>query len=184
MTTQKIITKKIVINVTSVIAIITILSICFIVFYKWDVKDGIANYADAYCEMDQDCLIDLSKVTPFNWDKAYIFQPGELYPYIDKAIGMKYNFIDVGLKFIFIKDNKIIYSEEYFPYPDLREFNQIHPNFSGNGKGNYFPDYYYITKENSKIFIKRHSSYSKKNNHYYLYPSNEYQSEKSNPYEK
>ncbi|EQB99347.1 hypothetical protein B738_18314 [Photorhabdus temperata subsp. temperata M1021] len=98
---------------------------------------------------------------------------------------MHYQFIDVGVKFIFIKNNEIIYSEEYFPYPDYRNKNQLEPHFASLYAKNNYPGYYFLTKGNSQLLIKKyHSKLRKRNVFYEISPSNENQSEKSNPYEK
>ncbi|MDE9527710.1 hypothetical protein [Xenorhabdus bovienii] len=162
------------------IVIIAIVSIYHTASYKWDVKDAITSYVDNNCEWRNECLVDFRNVIPFEWDRAYIFQPGDAPENINIAIGMKYNFVDVGLKFIFIKGNEIVYSEEYFPDPEFEEKAHIYPKF--NNEGSNFPDYYYITKENSKIFIQNTSTTYGARQSYVVRPSNEYQSEKNNSY--
>ncbi|ERT14100.1 hypothetical protein [Photorhabdus temperata] len=107
-----------------------IVFIYFIFFRKWDVRNGISAYVNKHCQIDQKCLVDLQDITPFHWERAYIFPTGTRPKTIDNAIGMHYQFIDVGVKFIFIKNNEIIYSEEYFPYPDYRNKNQLEPHFA------------------------------------------------------
>ncbi|MBS9435365.1 hypothetical protein [Photorhabdus hainanensis] len=174
-------------NLSIVLIIFSIfVSVYFIFFKKWDVREAIADYTNEHCQINQECLIDLSKITPFHWDRAYIFPTGTRPKSIEKAIGMHYQFIDVGVKFIFIKNKKIVYFEEYFPYPDYRDKNQIVPNFASllYPESN-FPEYYFLTKENSQLFIKRYhgtSSKRKRNMFYEISPSNENQSEKNNLY--
>ncbi|MDC9582933.1 hypothetical protein PSI15_15405 [Xenorhabdus sp. PR6a] len=159
--------------------------IYFVFFYKWDVKEAIAVYGDANCPMDQGCLVDLYKLTPFSWDRAYIFPVGADKKFIDEAIGMHYQFVDVGVKYIFIKDNHIVYSEEYFPDLDYRDKNQVLPHFAGSDPKDNAPIYYFLTKENSQLIIKKYQSLSRKRNRLYgISPANENQSEKSNPYKK
>ncbi len=155
-------------------------------FLQWDIRKGIADYTDEHCQLDQECLVSLQAITPFSWDRAYIFPTGAPSNKINEAIGLDYSYIDIGNKFIFIKNNKIIYSEEYFPDPDHHNKNQLMIYFAsdGNSEGPY-PKYYYLTPKNNQLHIKK--QFSQRDwgdaSFYNIKPTNENQSEKGNPYQ-
>nr|WP_314267294.1 hypothetical protein [uncultured Moellerella sp.] len=179
--------KLININVLISLIILTILTLIYLsFFYKWDIREGIADYIDEHCQLDQECLVSLQAITPFSWDRAYIFPTKARKDYINKAIGMNYNYTGIGDKFIFIKDNIIIYSEEYFPDPEHYNKTQLAIYFAsdGNSDGSY-PKYYYLTAENNQLQIKK--QFSQRDwgdaSFYNIKPTNENQSEKGNPYQ-
>ena len=178
--------KSLNIKILLVFITLTILSLIYLLFfYKWDIREGIADYTNKHCQLDQECLVSLQAITPFSWDRAYIFPTRALKNHINKAIDMNYNYMDIGDKFIFIKDNIIIYSEEYFPDPEHYNKTQlaIYFAFDGNPGGPY-PKYYYLTPKNDQLWIKK--QFSKKDwgdaSFYNIKPTNENQSEKGNPY--
>ncbi|CDH04988.1 conserved hypothetical protein [Xenorhabdus bovienii str. oregonense] len=168
------------------ISLVVLAFVYFIFFYKWDVKEAVAYYADVNCQVNKDCLIDLHKITPFDWDRAYIFQSGETRENIRDAIGVNFLYmIDVGVKYIFIKDNKIVYFEEYFPDMDYRDKNQVTPKFASYLLKGDYPSYYFLTKDNSQLLIKIRGDLQRKNNTFYeISPSNKNQFEKYNTYKK
>ncbi|CDG22949.1 conserved protein of unknown function [Xenorhabdus poinarii G6] len=179
---MKVSNKKILL-ILSAFAILTF--VYFFSFRQWDIKEVIVDYSNKHCQINQECLVDFKDLTPFSWDRAYIFPDGKNSKSINNAIGMQYRFTDVGLKFIFIRDKEIVYSEEYFPDLDCHDKNQIIPVFATLYPKNNYPSYYFLTKENSQLFITMRNSISSNCDMFYeISPSNEDQSEKSNPYKK
>ncbi len=168
------------------ISLVVLFLIYFIFFYKWDVKEAIASYADDNCQVNKDCMIDLQKITPFNWDRAYIFSRGITRKDISDAIGMNFqDMFDVGVKYIFIKDNQIVYFQDYFPDLDYRDKNQVIPKFAGYLVDEEYPSYYFLTKDNSQLLIKISDGVYRKNNTFYeISPSNKNQYEEYNTYKK
>jgi hypothetical protein len=58
-------------------------------------------------------------VTNFKWDKVYIFYVGASLENIEKVLGVPYTqWQDVGDRIIFVNQGKVVYHEEYFPYPE------------------------------------------------------------------
>jgi hypothetical protein len=66
---------------------------------------------------NENCEIDISKITSFKWHKLYVFKETATLEVIEKAIQQEYNyFTDVARRLIFIDSNdKIIYHEDIFP---------------------------------------------------------------------
>lgn len=77
--------------------------------------------ARLYCKCDGQikCIRQVKDVTTFKWDKVYIFSIGASLEDIEKTLGIPYKlWQDVGDRIIFIEKGKVVYHEEYFPYPE------------------------------------------------------------------
>jgi hypothetical protein len=61
---------------------------------------------------NSDCLIRLSEITNFDWDKAYFILAPVDNEYLNQILGLKYeNYQEFTHSIIFLNKNKIIYSE-------------------------------------------------------------------------
>lgn len=53
----------------------------------------------------------MSSLTPFDWDKMYVFSPSVHMEELDKYLGFHYPYFDdVANRMIFTKSNKIFYT--------------------------------------------------------------------------
>lgn len=74
------------------------------------------------CGKQDTCIRLVKDVTNFKWDKVFIFSVGTGLEEIEKVIGVPYReWQDVGDRIIFIDIEKVVYHEEYFPYPEQFE---------------------------------------------------------------
>ena len=66
---------------------------------------------------NENCEIDISKITSFKWNKLYVFKETARLEVIEKALNQKYPyFTDVARRLIFTdSEDKIIYHEDVFP---------------------------------------------------------------------
>ncbi|PHM73070.1 hypothetical protein [Xenorhabdus kozodoii] len=117
---------------------------------------GIIDYADKHCQKNTACLIDMNKIIPFDWDKMYIIDKGMAPEDIEKIVGVKFDY-ETGLfyKIIFVRDQKVIYSDEYHSSDESYMKKFIKPDFHypHEREGNYF-SYYAISKDNSILSVK------------------------------
>lgn len=76
---------------------------------------------------DENCNIDLSKITSFKWNKFYVFKETTTLEEIEKTLNQKYPyFTDIARRLIFIdKNNKIIYHEDIFPNVEGMQNNEV-----------------------------------------------------------
>lgn len=68
-------------------------------------------------DCNNSCVVDLSKITPFKWNRFYIFKETTSNEAVEKAINQKYPYFgDVARRLIFLdKNNRIVYHEDIFP---------------------------------------------------------------------
>jgi hypothetical protein len=93
--------------------------------YKGKLESQIEQYIDRHYITDTS-HIDISKITKFEWDTLYVFSERASLDEVEQAIGMQYSYFrDIGKRFIFIKQGKIIYHEDIYPYPDQIDDGQI-----------------------------------------------------------
>ncbi|WP_228005902.1 hypothetical protein [Xenorhabdus sp. BG5] len=136
---------------------------------------GIIDYADKHCQRNTTCLIDMNKIIPFEWDKMYIIDKGIAPEDIEKIIGAKFNYeTSLFYKIIFVRDQKVIYSDEYHPPNESYMKKFIKPNFHYpyERDGNYF-SHYAISKDNSILSVKIENEPLMSDKIYYnIFPSN------------
>lgn len=77
------------------------------------------DYADKHCQQNTDCVVNISKITPFKWDTLYVIDSGWDLDEIKSVIGAELKErTDIFSKIIFVKDGQVVYFEEYYYYPD------------------------------------------------------------------
>ncbi|WP_244185967.1 hypothetical protein [Xenorhabdus ishibashii] len=163
------------VNKSNMIIFSLMLGIVILFFSFENSKLGIIAYADKHCQRNTTCLIDMNKIIPFDWDKMYIIDKGISPEDIEKIIGAKFNYENsLFYKIIFVRDQKVIYSDEYHP-PDesyMKKF--IKPNFyyPHEREGDYF-SYYAVSKDNSILSVKIENEPLMSDKIYYnIFPSN------------
>ncbi|BET95294.1 hypothetical protein TCT1_02150 [Xenorhabdus sp. TCT-1] len=163
------------VNKSNMIIFSLILGIAILFFSFENSRLGIIAYADKHCQRNTICLIDMNKIIPFDWDKMYIIDKGIAPEDIEKIIGINFNYeTSLFYKIIFVRDQKVIYSDEYHP-PDesyMKKF--IKPNFyyPNERKGSYF-SHYAISKDNSILSVKIENEPLMSDKIYYnIFPSN------------
>jgi|GEM_PF-3174433 len=68
------------------------------------------------CDNVRICRLDIKEITQFDWDTMYVFKPTVSAAEIDDILGFKYPYFqDVAFRIIFIKDNQVVYHDDYFP---------------------------------------------------------------------
>jgi hypothetical protein len=74
------------------------------------------------CGEQDKCVRQVKDVTNFKWDKVYIFRVGTSLEDIEKGLGFPYKqWQDVADRIIFVGNGKVVYHEEYYPYPEYIE---------------------------------------------------------------
>ncbi|WP_273553031.1 hypothetical protein [Xenorhabdus sp. IM139775] len=147
--------------------------ILFLVFKNSQL--GIIDYADKHCQKNTICLIDMNKIIPFDWDKMYIIDKGMAPEDIEQIIGAKFNYeTSLFYKIIFVRDQEVVYSDEYHPVDDSYMKKFIKPNFHYpyEREENYF-SHYAISKDNSILSVKIENEPLMSDKIYYsIFPSN------------
>jgi len=91
-------------------------------------------------------VIDLSKVLTFDWDTMYFFSNANFLNEIDSMLGFHLKeYYDVGDRIVFTNNRRVVYYQEWFPYPDNIRKSVI---FDTNKK-------YFKVSRNSAIFSIR-----------------------------
>jgi hypothetical protein len=66
------------------------------------------------------CYVKMTDFTNFDWDSLYVFIGYTSLEEINERLGFEYPyFIDIAQRLIFIKSNKVVYHEEYYPDPEI-----------------------------------------------------------------
>ncbi|SFN85337.1 hypothetical protein SAMN05421579_1262 [Xenorhabdus japonica] len=164
-----------IINKNNIIVFTLILGIV-ILFLSFDnSRVRIVGYADKHCQKNTACLIDMNEITPFDWDKMYIIDKGMEPKDIENIIGATFNKkASLFYKIIFVRDNKVVYSDEYNSSGKSYEKKFIKPNFHYpyERKENYF-SHYAISKNNSIISVEiEHKPFISDKVYYKISPSN------------
>jgi len=99
--------------------IIFYLTIVLIYGCQNSIQKKIVNKINQQCKTADNCVIRMSEVTDFEWEKMYIFNENSSLEEINKALGFNYKYFkDVARRIIFTKSNKVVYQEDDFPYPE------------------------------------------------------------------
>ncbi|OKP02730.1 hypothetical protein Xedl_02140 [Xenorhabdus eapokensis] len=163
------------VNKSNMIIFSLILGITILFLSFENSRLGIIDYADKHCRKNTTCLIDVNKIIPFDWDKMYIIDKGISPEDIEKIIGVKFNY-ETGLfyKIIFVRDQKVIYSDEYHLSDESHMKKFIKPNFHYpyEKEGNYF-SHFAISKDNPILSVKIENEPLMSDKIYYnIFPSN------------
>ncbi|MBI6550202.1 hypothetical protein H8A87_16215 [Xenorhabdus sp. VLS] len=136
---------------------------------------GIIDYADKHCQKNTACLVDMTKIIPFDWDKMYIIDKGMGREDIEDIIGASFNEkASLFYKIIFVRNKKVIYSDEYYPSDESYVKKFLKPNFHYpyEREGNYF-SHYAISKNNSILSVEiKHEPFMSDKVYYKISPSN------------
>ena len=98
-----------------------ILSVLFIAIISGcsnELKDEIINNVDRKCagQADSNCIVDISKITKFQWDKMFVFPGWTTSDSISRIIGLVYAGNDVQddhSRLVFTNKNKIVHEEDF-----------------------------------------------------------------------
>ncbi|WP_337167639.1 hypothetical protein [Xenorhabdus bovienii] len=141
-------------NIIIVFALILGIVIVFLSFNNS--KLSLIGYVDKHCQKNTACLIDVNKITSFDWDKMYIIDKGMGREDIEYIIGAAFTGkASLFYKIIFVKNQKVIYSDEYYPHAESYEKKFLKPDFNYpyDIKGNNFI-YYAISRDNSILSVE------------------------------
>lgn len=164
-----------IINKNNIVALSLIFGIAVSFLIIHNSKLGIIDYADKHCHREIACLIDMNKITAFDWDKMYILDKGMKPRDIEAIIGAAFTGeASLFYKIIFVRNKRIVYEDEYHPNINAEEKKLLTPDFRYpfDGKGNHF-SYYAISKDNAILSMKiEKKSFVNNNTYYKLSPSN------------
>lgn len=132
----------------------------FLSFTLTSCKDSsIAAKLYSECDKQDKCIRKVKNVTNFKWEKVYIFSVGASLEEIQKVLNVPYNqWQDGGDRIIFVNLGKVVYHEEYFPYPEHIEKGRT---FFELNKAPYVGEYNSATFEVSKEVNKKGEWYYK-----------------------
>jgi hypothetical protein len=84
-------------------------------YKKSEFEKGIELKYNTVCKNSNICTINIRETTSFNWDKMYVFKTTASLEIINKTLGFNYPYFeDVAERIVFVKDNKIIYHDDYY----------------------------------------------------------------------
>ena len=154
---------KIIFGIVSLLVIFIILLIYVWYNKKYDmgpVAQKIINEIDNLENSNSECIVDLNKITDFEWDKVIVVSAdflaiGYSKEKIKNLWGIEYEF-QPGFKsrLLFIKNDSIVYEEEYLSSIE----NPVKFNISISPKLDY---YKILSYNNAKIFAGRNQYNSK-----------------------
>ncbi|PHM35985.1 hypothetical protein Xmau_04386 [Xenorhabdus mauleonii] len=145
-----------VVNKNNIIIFALLLGIVILLLFFSNKQWSIINYVDKHCQINTSCLIDISEITSFDWDKMYIIDKGMDREDIEDIIGTTFNdTASLFYKVIFVRNEKVIYSGEYNPSDESYEKKLIKPNFHypHETEEDYF-SHYSISKDNAIISVE------------------------------
>jgi hypothetical protein len=104
------------------------------------------------CPDKDNCVIDLSKVLTFDWETMYFFTNAYSLSEIDSILGFHLTeWYDVGDRIVFVKNNRVVYYQEWFPYPSDEIKNVV--VFDTNKK------YFRVSKKNAVFSIRKENDF-------------------------
>ncbi|NDK99614.1 hypothetical protein [Photorhabdus bodei] len=161
------------------------LLIVFFVFNsnrQFSIVKGMFDYADKHCQQNTDCVVNISKITPFKWDTLYVIDSGWDLDEIKSVIGAELKErTDIFSKIIFVKDGQVVYFEEYYYYPDSGGKKILVLDFDYENQEKGLIAYYRVPREAPKIVIKMKGDPSVEDKIYYLFSSANEQQVQRNP---
>lgn len=145
-------------------------------------ENELFNSLQSSCNIQNECIINLHKITSFEWDRVYFFQNRDK-NYIREVTKTSYDFqTDIGTQVVFIKNDKVVAYQEFFTVNDLnpawnikRKYIDIKFTLNKSYSNNdIYINYYYITPNNDKLKIKFNKSHPKgvTQESYSIYPTN------------
>ncbi|AOM41997.1 hypothetical protein A9255_16375 [Xenorhabdus hominickii] len=145
-----------VVNKNNIIVSALILGVVILFLSFNNSRLSIIDYADRHCQMNTTCWIDMNKITSFDWDKMYIIDKGMEHKDIEGIIGAAFNKkASLFYRIIFVRNQKVIYSDEYHPSDEAYVKKFLKPNFHYpyEKEGGYF-SHYAISKDNAILSVE------------------------------
>lgn len=83
-------------------------------YNKAKIEKDIYNAIAKECLSSSDCVINISKITTFDWDELFVINAGTRSDEVSKIIGIEYPSSDnyTRRRYIFLKDKVIVYKED------------------------------------------------------------------------
>lgn len=95
---------------------VLILIIAFLSCNESNIQSPLGIKVQSTCHGKTTCVVEFSSILDESWDKFYIFKESASLEYINNTLGFRYPYFeDIGKRFIFIKNDSIIYHEDIFP---------------------------------------------------------------------
>lgn len=146
-----------------------------------NIEKEIIQFINTHCDSSQKCTIDLKQLTPFQWDKAYIFN-NVSEQFIQEKLGIPYTlYQDIGVKIIFVQGAQIAQYQEFFPYPESNQPVRLSFEFTSEQDPNEVFNYYLLTPDNAALKIVQYeyrNHETDKNVVYEIQPTNRKQLQK------
>jgi hypothetical protein len=98
-----------------------ILILAFLVYScQNSIQDNIVNNIQKNEHKDS-CVVKIVNITPFDWDKMYVFCKNSGLEEVNQQLGFEYPYFeDIAKRIIFTKSKKVVYHEEEYPDPDKK----------------------------------------------------------------
>ena len=85
-------------------------------YKKSEFEKGIELKYNSICNGSNSCTINIKETTSFAWDKMFVFKTTSSLEIINEALGFTYPYFeDVAERVVFVKDNKVVYHDDYYP---------------------------------------------------------------------
>lgn len=102
------------------------------------------------CSSKDNCIIDFSTSTNFEWDKMFYFSSAFSLEEVNERLGTELkSFTDIGDRLVFMNDNKIVYHQEWFYDPSKKPKGIV---FSTDD------NFLEVSKEKAKFKIKKNEA--------------------------
>ena len=85
-------------------------------YKKSEFEKGIELKYESVCKGSDNCTVNIKETTSFSWDKMFVFKTTASLEIINEALGFAYPYYeDVAERVIFVKNNKVVYHDDYYP---------------------------------------------------------------------
>jgi hypothetical protein len=85
-------------------------------YKKSEFEKGVELKYNSSCKSSNSCIVNIKEATSFSWDKMYVFKTTASLEIINEALGFTYPYYeDAAERVVFVKNNKVIYHDDYYP---------------------------------------------------------------------
>lgn len=93
-----------------------LLIFCCSKYKKSEFEKGIELKYNTICKGSDSCMLNIKEATTFSWEKMYVFKTTASLEIINEVLGFTYPYYeDVAERIVFVRNNKIIYHDDYYP---------------------------------------------------------------------
>lgn len=85
-------------------------------YKKSEFEKGIELKYNSICKGSDSCTLNIKEATSFSWDKMYVFKTTASLEIINEVLGFTYPYYeDVAERVVFVRNNKVVYHDDYYP---------------------------------------------------------------------